>query len=86
MTPTASAVLVGLSLGVAANNTTVVAQTNETVPDSAPEQASPSDGGFFSRLIDPQDGRLDFTAAGGEEGTAAGLVPLLMPDNDPTFF
>jgi len=39
------------------------------------------EGGFFSRFIDPVDGRLDMTA-GGESGTS-GFVPLIIPGNDP---
>ena len=78
-----SALLAVLGLGVSAN-ITVLAQSNGTDSNSAPDQSDLSDDGFFSRFIDPLDGRLDFTAGGDDEGTS-GFVPLAIPGNDPTF-
>jgi surface antigen Omp85-like protein len=48
--------------------------------DETPAEA-PAQGGFFSRFIDPSDGRLDVTAGG--SGGTAGFVPLVVPNNDP---
>ena len=61
----------------------VLAQSESAPPGGDDDQAAAAEEGFFSRFIDPYDGRLDFTA-GGEEGGASGLVPLVIPGNDPT--
>jgi hypothetical protein len=61
----------------------VVAQPESATPGGDDDQAAAAEEGFFSRFIDPYDGRLDFTAGGGEGG-ASGLVPLVIPGNDPT--
>jgi hypothetical protein len=47
---------------------------------NASEEPKP-EAGFFSRFLDPVDGRLDVTA-GGNAGTS-GFVPLVVPSNDP---
>ena len=59
-------------------------QEEAAEPGNGTEQtAGADDDGFFSRFIDPYDGRFDFTA-GGEDGGVAGFVPLGIPGNDPT--
>jgi len=41
-----------------------------------------SEGGLFSRFIDPEDGRLDITA--NSEGGASGFLPVVFPFNEPS--
>jgi hypothetical protein len=48
--------------------------------DSVDEE--PAKRGFWSRFIDPEDGKFDVTAAGTEEETK-GLLPLVIPFNEP---
>ena len=50
-------------------------------PAESAEEPAPS-GGFFSRFIDPSDGRLDVTA--GSSGGTSGFVPLAVPGNEPS--
>ena len=61
----------------------VFAQPESAPPSGDDEQAAAADEGFFSRFIDPYDGRLDFTA-GGDDGGSSGIIPLVIPGNDPT--
>jgi hypothetical protein len=49
--------------------------------DGSTTEQKPGDG-FFGRLKDPYDGRLDVTA--GSAGGASGFVPLAVPQHDPT--
>jgi len=77
-------VLLAISVTALAVGTTVVRAQSESAPPSGDdEQAVAAEEGFFSRFIDPYDGRLDFTA-GGADGGGSGLVPLVIPGNDPT--
>jgi hypothetical protein len=48
--------------------------------DSADEESAKK--GFWSRFKDPEDGKFDVTAGGSDEGTQ-GLLPLVIPFNEP---
>ena len=83
MTKKFTLLLAIVATALVVDSAVVVAQPESATPGGDDDQAAAAEEGFFSRFIDPYDGRLDFTA-GGDEGGASGLVPLVIPGNDPT--